>query len=434
MKKQFYVIWLLGFFCAGLPTHAQENSQAEYQYLLQLQKAKDKKLRNYRIAEHEHFLQAYPFSEKAPEILLALGDEWANAGNNYLALSNYIKLHYLYPEYAPQGGLDARVQLIIEKNQAFSKRKGKILELTSIPALKSRPQRYFQYLEVLIAFSLDDMKKMMVLLVDEASYFHTRFPDDARRDSLSVWLGDVYRRFGKTREAVSEYLKFEYLYKSSVFLPYARYQRGLLYLEKLKQPQKAIDILQIVVTEHKATSFGARAQLALGRVYEEKIKDYARAIEEYRKAANDFTDSTIAIIALEKVAKIQKKRMSAYAEAIDTYHTIIEKYAGQLDSPRMFIACAKLYLKELKDYTSAVTHYAEAADKFPADKNAPSYLLKAGEISERRLNDNRAALIFYQQVLEKFPNHKKAREAQKKIDKVEKKITPQEETSSQLEQ
>ena len=430
-------ILIAGFvlaFVSCMPVGAQENAQIEFEYLQHLQKNKDKDLHKFRVAEFTHYLTAYPFSEKAPEILLALGDEWMKAGKNEIALASYLKLHFLYPEFTPDGGLQARIKKVVKRSRALSKHKEKINELSIIPAQKSRAQRYFQYLEVLVSLSLEKMKKMKDCVVEEAYAFHSLFPDDARRDSLSRWLGDVYRKFGKEEEAASEYLKFDYLFKNSVFVPYARYQRALLYFEKLKQPRQAIDILQIVATEHKNTPFAAKAQLATGRVYEEKLKMYPQAIAAYRLAAKNFNDSTIAISALEKVAKIQQNRMSAYAEAIDTYHAIIENYTGQFDSPRYFVACAELYLKKLRDYTAAITHYAEAADKFPADKDAPSYLLKAGEICERKLNDYPAALTYYQQVLDKFPNHKKARDAKKRIEKLEKKIAPAEQTSSQLEQ
>lgn len=431
LKTQFVLLGIFLFFLLNLPIAAQDKAQIEFAYLQQLQKNNDKDLRDFRVAEYEHFLTAYPFSEKAPEILLALGDEWAQTGKTYRALASYLKLHFLYPEFSPQAGLASRIKKVVEKNRTFSRHSAKIYKLSQVPAQKSRAQRYFQYVEVLISLALEDMKKMMDQVAEEANFFHSHFPDDARRDSLSVWLGDVYRKFGKNKAAASEYLKFDYLYKNSVFLPYARYQRGLLYFQKLKRPQQAIDIFQNVTTEHKDTPFAAKAQFAKARIYEEKFKSWPRAIEAYRVVAKKFGDSTLAIAALEKVAKIQEKRMSAYAEAIDTYHSIIENYTGQFDTPRYYVICAELYLKKLRDYTAAVTHFAEAAEKFPAHKKAPEYLLKAGEISERRVKDYQAAIDYYQQVIKKYPNHKKSRDAKKRIQKLEKKLTPAGEPSPQ---
>ncbi|KAA3616565.1 MAG: hypothetical protein DWQ05_12610 [Calditrichaeota bacterium] len=434
MKIYIFLLMALFLINSAPSANAQEYSQKEFDFLTDLQQKGDKKLSAYFIAECEHYLKAYPFSEKAPDVLLLLGNEQMKTGADHEALASLLKLKFIYPEFAAQNDIVTRIKKFVDSKRTFAKQKEKIVELSATqPTAVENAERYFNYLETMSVIAGSNMKKMLAPIVTQAYYFHTRFPDDARRDSLSIWVADIYRLYGKDREAASEYLKFEFLFKTSRFLPYARYQRGLIFFEELKQPQTAIDIFQIVATEHKGTKFGSKAQFATGRVYEEKLKDYATAVAAYRKVATDFQEGDIAVLALEKVANIQEKRFSAYADAIKTYHEIQEKYTGHVNSPRFLVECAELYLKRLKDYNAAATHFAYAAERFPKDENAPDYWIAAGEILDRRLNDYKQALEYYQQVIEKYPDHKKAREAQKKIDKVEKKLAPQEENASNSE-
>ncbi|KAA3655602.1 MAG: hypothetical protein DWQ10_17120 [Calditrichaeota bacterium] len=413
---------------------AQNFAQKEYEYLNKLQQTSGEKLTEYIIAEYEHFLTAYPFSVSTPDVMLRMSEKWQQKGKEYKALASFLKLYYVFPDYANANQIRAKILALVSSERTLRKMEEKITALLDKRSSATEiAHRYFNYLEALSVLTGSNMERLVDETVAEARFFHSRYPDDVRRDSLTIWIADIYRRYGEDREAASEYLKFDYLYSGSVFLPYARYQRGMLAFEKLKQPEQAIEIFQKVVTEHNTSKYAGKAQFATGQVYEEKLKNYPAAIDAYRLVVSGYDDSENAVAALEKIAIIQSKRLRAMADAVKTYREILEKYTDHVDSPRLYVICADLYLKQLKDYDQAAVFYALAAENNPEHEDAPELWIEAGETCDHRLNDYRRAIQYYQKVIELYPNHKKARDAQKKINEAEKKIVPETENNSDKE-
>ncbi|MCA9731081.1 tetratricopeptide repeat protein [candidate division KSB1 bacterium] len=434
MKINFKFMLVSLILLAAPSAFSQDYAQKEYNYLTQLRQSAGDKLTDFLIAEYEHYLIAYPFSEKTPEVLLQMCERWQQQGKEFKALSSYLKLFYIFPDFAASNNIRAKIEAMVSTERSLRNRKEKILSLLVKPRLATESaQRYFNFLESLSVLAGSDMEQLVDQLITESYFFHDRYPDDVRRDSLSIWVADIYRRYGEYREASSEYLKFDYLYTSSTFLPYARYQRGILAFEKLKEPQEAIDILQSVVKQHKTSEYARKSHFAIGQVYEEKLKNYQQAIGAYRLVVTDFNDGKDAVSALERIAIIQHKRLRTTAEAVKTYREILEKFTEQVKSPRLYVECAELYLKDLKDYNQAATFYALAAEKNPKHEDASSLWIDAGEVCDRQLHDYKRAIQYYQKVIELYPSHKNARKAQDKINDAEKKITPVQEQTTEKE-
>ena len=66
--------------------------------------------------------------------------------------------------------------------------------------------------------------------------------------------------------------------------------------------------------------------------------------------------------------------------------------------------------------------FKEFVDKYPEYPEAPDMLIEAAKIYERRLKDYEQAVSQLQLVIEKYPAHKKAKEAQRRIERIKKKM------------
>lgn len=82
MKINFKFMLVSLILLAAPSAFSQDYAQKEYNYLTQLRQSAGDKLTDFLIAEYEHYLIAYPFSEKTPKFFCKCASDGSNREKN----------------------------------------------------------------------------------------------------------------------------------------------------------------------------------------------------------------------------------------------------------------------------------------------------------------------------------------------------------------
>lgn len=234
----------------------------------------------------EMFLMKYPKSENGDDVQFWKAQLLAKDNKHRKALSEFIKLTYLY-----------------DKSLYVSASKLKMAEL------------FTENLK---------MHEKATLTLEE---FLLEYPNDPQAAQAQFQIARINeKKHKKYREAIEAYSTVSKKYPASVEAVPALFEAARIYEEKLKEYDMAIGIHTDIVRDYPKDIKAPYAMAESARIYERRLKDYLNAANVYFKVYGHYPASAIAAESLYAAAEISEKRLKDYERAIRYYRIVVDEY------------------------------------------------------------------------------------------------------------
>lgn len=396
---------------------AQYTPERSYQFLEETFTRNEKNLRDYLVRDIEDYLVTFPYSPYGARLLRMLGEVKEQQGRKSEAIAAYLKAFYLFPQDPAGNETTSALRRMIAGEKKYAEKRSWLDEyITTVTLDSSRANNLFRYLNLLIRINDGDLHPHTLATARE---FVRRFPADPRVPEVMLRIAQVHREAGEDEIADIAYLKFKMLFPVSPLLPYVLYEQGMLHYQKLRDPGKALEIFNRLISQYPDSTRSGDAMFMIAEIREEKQNSYLQAIDDYRKFVDTYPQHRKAVEALLRIARLKKDRLNLHTEAIEALREILTKYPEDPRGAEALEAIADIYRSKLRDYREAAAALADIAERYPAYEKAAERLYDAAALAERELSDRQLAMHYYEMVLIKFPGHDKAKDAAKRIEKFE---------------
>jgi len=418
----FRILCIAGLLCSPVSTQVF-GQDAHLQYLTHLYETGDNDIQELLLDEFENFLQWYPDGEYAGRAIHMVGNIYNNQGNESLAVTNWIKSALVYSSTVTgQRALEDARTLII-KNRHFNDSRQAYLELLSADAPAGNLEtRWYQFL--LAIEKVNDSDAYQWFIADSREFIQ-RYPQFLQNDHVLLNIAQAYDRNKQDKQAVYSYYKMEVLYPQSQFVPYARLRRGKLYYEELNNRDIALLTLDGLIGDYPGDQYAPEAQYLTGELKEKKYDDPLGAIERYMQMHRAYPNSPLTVDALFRAANLAEDKLKDYTQSIEIYQLIADVYTTQPEADKALAMAADVYEDRLKDYNNAIGLRLRMMQLFPDSPRTVDNIMAAGDLAENRLKDYRRAIEIYQIVTKNYGLSNKAKDAVKRIESLEKKLSEQ---------
>ncbi|MCB0304964.1 MAG: tetratricopeptide repeat protein, partial [Calditrichaeota bacterium] len=414
-----YYLLVVCILLFGVPdaARAQYTPERSYQFLEEAFTRNEKDLRDYLIRDIDDYLVTFPYSPYGARLLRMLGKIHEQEGRESKAIAAYLKAFYLFPQDPAGNETTSALRRMIATEKKYAEKRSWLDEyITTVTLDSSRANNLFRYLNLLIRIHDDDLYPYTL---ENAREFIRLFPGDPRVPEVMLRTAQVHRDAGEHQIADIVYLKFKMLFPVSPLLPYVLYEQGLLHYQKLRDPGKALEIFNRLISQYPDSTRSGDAMFMIAEIREEKQNSYLQAIDDYRKFVDTYPQHPKAAEALMRIARLKKDKLNLYTEAIEALQEILAKYPENPRGAEALEEIADIYKSKLHDYREAAAALADIAERYPAYEKAPERLYDAGALCERELDDRQLAMHYYEMVLIKFPGNDRAKDAAKRIEKFE---------------
>ena len=422
MKKAMLLMGAVtGFLFYGLVQNAAAQYEPEklYQHLLAAYERNDGDPGGYLIAELTAFGQTFPNDPKAADASWLLARIYLDKNRKNEALAAAFKSLYLYPRSAHESDCRDIVQSVLAKEPLYAVQKGLLETAIYGPAVNAGTlERWHAYLDLLKQL---DQPRLYEWSLAEARTFTARFPADSLIYPVLEWTGDLYAKLDQKWEAIYSYRKLEELYPDDPQLPNALFQQAKLLTEKVGKHEDAVSRCTRILAHFPESDLAPAAAYMIGKIKQQELKDYNGAIEAYRKLVTGWPKDDRAVEVLFYIADMQDKRLKKYDLALATYDELLKDYPVHPRGAEALKLAGDVYAEDLKDYVNAANSYARISKLYPSDEKAIEMLIEAGDLCAEKLKDYRKAVEYYQMIVDLYPSSKKVKDAQKLIDKANKK-------------
>ncbi|HPG38014.1 MAG TPA: tetratricopeptide repeat protein [bacterium] len=417
MKINFSALLMFIVISTISSLYAQVDAQSYFTYLQELYKRNDKQVTNFIITEMNCFLRMYPEDTNAARVLAMQDTLFERNGKKNESFACTLKMLFLYPQSPLCANCNANLQKLYLTDKNILEKKELITNsLLTGPTDVLRQNRYYNYLHLLHGLK---MEKLYEWTQTEIQNFVQLFPADTRLDQILAWSAELYGLSGNKNEAVDTYLKITIFYPKSLLLPQVMYERGLLYNDKLNNPEAAVAAMTALVEKYPQSDYAANALLQSATLKKDKLKDYNGAIADYRQFINLYPAHDKVMEALWNIAQIYHKNLKDYNLAISAYNEVVTKYNTFVTGVNALEEIADIYEKTLRDIPNAVKALVQISELHPTFEKSPDYLFEAASLCEKELKDLPRAKEYYELFLKKYPNHKKAKDATRQIEKIQ---------------
>ena len=169
-----------------------------------------------------------------------------------------------------------------------------------------------------------------------------------------------------------------------------------------KDYQGAIEVYQTVIDSKPETLEARQAQLSIAKLYIEKMDQPQRGLQIYQGLIAATPDSDEAAEAYWGLG-LYAFKSEDYQSAQQFFDTIVNKFPTSERSYNAQLMLAKSY-EELNDYRKAVEIYGNVANRHPEGKRATQALVNKARIQGERLRDETAAKRTYQSIVKRYGN------------------------------
>ena len=169
-----------------------------------------------------------------------------------------------------------------------------------------------------------------------------------------------------------------------------------------KDYQSAIEVYQTIVDSKPETPEARQAQLSIAKLYIEKMNQPQRGVQIYQDLIATAPDSEAAAEAHWGLGLYAFKAKD-YQSAQQSFDTIINKFPASGRSHNAQLMLAKSY-EETSDYRKAVEIYGNVANRHPEGKRATQALVNKARIQGELLRDQNAAKRTYQDLVKRYGN------------------------------
>lgn len=168
---------------------------------------------------------------------------------------------------------------------------------------------------------------------------------------------------GEEQEAQGQYEKallyYWEAYQENPRGPYADqalFAMGNLYYYYLKNPPRALEIYQQLITNFPRSSKTSKAQVVVAEIYDESLGDYRRAAQEYKKILASTSESKEGRDRLQfKMARCYYKA-GAFEDAIKAFQDLLLLYpASELTAEARYQIAQTYYTKG--DFATAIANF-----------------------------------------------------------------------------
>ena len=169
-----------------------------------------------------------------------------------------------------------------------------------------------------------------------------------------------------------------------------------------KDYQGAIEVYQTIVDSKPETPEARQAQLSIAGLYIEKMNQPQKGIQIYQDLITTIPDSDEVGEAYWKLG-LYAFKSEDYQSAQQFFDTIINKFPTSERGYNAQLMLAKSY-EELNEYRKAVEIYGNVANRHPEGKRATQALVSKAKIQGERLRDETAATRTYQSIVQRYGN------------------------------
>lgn len=234
----------------------------------------------------EQFVATYPNSVNIDKVLFWKSDLLARNDHPVDALSEFMKLTYLY-----------------SKSLYVTASKLKMAELLSDEL---------------------DMHQKAILTLEE---FLLEYPDDPQAPQAQLRIAQINEKeLKKYMEAINAYTTVAQKYPQSLEAVPALFEAARIYEDEFKEYDQAIRIYTEVFRDFPDDLKAPYALAEAARIYEKRLKDYFNAASVYFKVYGHYPESSIAPQSLYAAAEISEKELKDYDKAIQYYRTLVDKF------------------------------------------------------------------------------------------------------------
>lgn len=391
------------------------NAKKHFEYIQHLYDRHDRHLHDLLLTEIDQYIALYPDGAELIDAYFLAGKVLEEKGDRVQAVAAHLRTIFLFSGSPHAGNPRDEIKRLIAEERRYNDVRATVLAQLEAESSGSIADRYFAYLQFLVKLNVSRLHDW---LLRESAYFVRTYPAHVGVELGLLMIADVLEKDGQERQAAAAYLKLEYLAAESQVLAYARYKRGLLLYDALKEEEEAKRVFKQLAQEQPESEYAPGALFMLGDLEEKRQKNYTNAINDYRMLVSVYPEHDQALEALWRIADINDNRLGNYVAAIATYEEIVQRYPENRRAVEALEAIAKVHASRLNDYLKAAEAYARIAELQPNYDKAPDRLYDAGALLEQRGRDNAKALAYYEKLVEKYPDHRRSRDARRKIDRL----------------
>ncbi len=281
---------------------AEPREKRFFDYLSYLNKMENPKLCDYILSQAEAFLAQYPESRFAPSVQVIIGDSLVKADKDYAAVSSYLKVIYLYPDFPSLAEVYFKLGRVYQDELKKYKEAIDVYQegIKKFPDSPLCPQYLFVvaslYQEGLKAYS--DSLATYQRVVDE-------YPQAQNAALVLEEKAKLCLKLKNYQEAISAFNQLVTKYPKSEKAPFALNSIGEYY-EEIKDLRSAISTYRKLAKEYPGCQFSCGKLFLAGKLAKDELKDTNMAIEVYREVVNQFPGTKEAESAQKAVSELKK--------------------------------------------------------------------------------------------------------------------------------
>lgn len=412
--KAFYLCLISSLiFIIGLS--AQVPEEGSFKYLQDTYSKRSSKIMEYLINENLQFLEIFPNSSNADEVLFMLANLYEEEKEYPQAFLSYLQFKFIYSDSDRRNDAISNLNQIVHNKaeSTFKDKRKKIDKLISQSlAFPDRNTAMYELLSFVYDLDIEDLNKILISYIN--TYIRTYSKVVKNVDQLYFWTGDIHAKLSDDYEAIFTYSRIPFVTPESILIPQALFQTGFLQYEETKDYQKAKDTFVSLIAAYPETPVAGDAQFYLAELYEEELDNPDEAVANYRVLVETYPDNKYAVEALKRVAEIMEDK-DQYEESIASYHQIFELYPKNNYSPEALLEIESIYRKKLENYEKAIEILILYSSHYSQQEDAAERLYDAAEMYADDLNNKQAAIDTYTEVIKNFPDSKYAERAKDSI-------------------
>jgi TolA-binding protein len=277
---------------------------ATYEYLNFLHDLNIDDVNKYLLNEINTHLHKFPIKAKnSDQLFLWIADLYEKDSEWDEAIYTYTKITYLYPEspLMPEV-IFKRSDILYKEKRAYQQARDSFIRvITDYPKSEFAAEAQF-FLGELYQENLDNPAEAITnyQLVVES------YPKSWRAVEALKRVAGIHVDAERYQEGINSYYQIYELYPENAYTPDALIEISDLYQDRLKNYEKAIEILKLFSTQFSDHKDAAEHLFEAGEIYEDDLERKQAAIDTFHEVKNKFPNSEYAERAQDRIEDLSK--------------------------------------------------------------------------------------------------------------------------------
>jgi TolA-binding protein len=281
----------------------EPESSRYFKYVEHLYSFQEPELYQYTHSQFQEFLRRYPDYEKADLAQLNLAHLVKQEKFFHQAVTQYLKVVYLYP--ASPLVADAHYQVGNIYHQEIKDYKRAVGAYEKV--VNDYPES--EWAQASLWYTAEIYQKELKeygQAIRHYELFAQRYPQSKRaQEALYCVAGLYYEETGDYAKAIQTFSRLAEKYPASAYADISLTNIGKIYEKKLKDYPKAVEAYQAVIWKYPSSSYADNCLYQIGIIYEDELESNAQAIEAYEKLVKEYPESYYARFAKRKLKKLK---------------------------------------------------------------------------------------------------------------------------------